>query len=158
VNDLRGRVIESEIERLYRDHSGRLWWAVLAFAHDREVANDAVAEAFAQALRRGPAIRDPARWVWRAAFRIAAGELKQPRSDRYTDNQQVYEMSEPASDLIEALRKLSPKQRAAVVLHHVGGYPAAEIASILGSTRAAVKVHLSQGRKRLRMILEEDDE
>jgi RNA polymerase sigma-70 factor (ECF subfamily) len=67
-------------------------------------------------------------------------------------------MSEPASDLIEALRKLSPKQRAAVVLHHVGGYSAAEIASILGSTRAAVKVHLSQGRKRLRMILEEDDE
>jgi RNA polymerase sigma-70 factor (ECF subfamily) len=158
VNDLRGRVIESDIERLYRDQSGRLWWAVLAFAHDREVANDAVAEAFAQAMRRGPAIRDPARWVWRAAFRIAAGELKQPTSDRKMDDQLVYEMSEPAHDLIEALQKLSPKQRSAVVLHHVGGYPAAEIASILGSTTAAVKVHLSQGRKRLRMILEENDE
>ena len=32
------------------------------------------AEAFAQALRRGTAIRDPRSWVWRAAYRIAAGE------------------------------------------------------------------------------------
>jgi RNA polymerase sigma factor (sigma-70 family) len=158
VEDLRGLVIKSDIERVYREHGGRLWWAVLAFAHNPEVASDAVAEAFAQALRRGPAIRDPARWVWRAAFRIAAAELKRGRSDPYGDDQLIYEMSEPALDLVDALQRLSPKQRAAVVLHHVGGYPAVEIASILGSTTAAVKVHLSKGRKRLRAILEEDDE
>ena len=63
------------LERVYREEGDRLWRAVLAFAGDPEVASDAVAEAFAQALRRGEAIRNPKRWVWRAAFRIAAGEL-----------------------------------------------------------------------------------
>ncbi|HYT78593.1 MAG TPA: sigma-70 region 4 domain-containing protein [Actinomycetota bacterium] len=41
-------------------------------------------------------------------------------------------------------------QRAAVVLHHVVGYPAREIAEILGSTTPAVHVQLSRARKRLR--------
>jgi DNA-directed RNA polymerase specialized sigma24 family protein len=41
-----------------------MWQAVLAFAGDPEVASDAVAEAFAQALRRGDAIRSPERWLW----------------------------------------------------------------------------------------------
>ncbi len=39
-----------ELERVYREHGARLWRAVLAFTGDREVASDAVAEAFAQAL------------------------------------------------------------------------------------------------------------
>jgi RNA polymerase sigma-70 factor, ECF subfamily len=158
VTGARGGVIESEIERVYRDDGARLWWAVLAFAHDRDVASDAVAEAFAQLLARGAAVRDPARWVWRAAFRIAAGELKRRHSAPFTEKRLSYEMTEPARDLIEALRQLSPKQRAAVVLHYLGGYPSADIASILGSTTAAVKVHLSQGRRRLRAILEDEDE
>jgi RNA polymerase sigma-70 factor (ECF subfamily) len=68
-----------EIERLYRERGDRIWRALLAFAGDPEVASDAVAEAFAQVLRRGDEVRDPERWVWRAAFRIAAGELKERR-------------------------------------------------------------------------------
>jgi hypothetical protein len=40
-----------------------MWRALLVFAGDAEVASDAVAEAFAQALRRGGEIRDPKRWV-----------------------------------------------------------------------------------------------
>lgn len=68
--------IRSEVERLYREQGQKLWWAVLAYAGDREVASDAVAEAFAQVLRRGAAVRSPDKWVWRAAFKIAAGELK----------------------------------------------------------------------------------
>jgi DNA-directed RNA polymerase specialized sigma24 family protein len=50
-----------------------MWQAVFAFAGDPEVASDAVAEAFAQALRRGDAIRSPERWLWRTVFRIALG-------------------------------------------------------------------------------------
>src|SRR6266545_5942807 len=46
-----------ELERLYRSQRGRMWQAVFAFAGDPEVASDAVAEAFTQALRRGDAIR-----------------------------------------------------------------------------------------------------
>jgi len=67
------------LERLYRDRGDRLWRAVLAYSGDPEVASDAVAEAFAQALRRGDAIRDLEAWLWRATFRIAAGDLADRR-------------------------------------------------------------------------------
>ena len=46
------------------------------YARDAEVASDAVAEAFAQALRRGDALRSPATWVWTVAFRLAEGLLR----------------------------------------------------------------------------------
>jgi len=38
------------------------------------------------------------------------------------------------------------------------GHCVKETAAILGSTPAAVKVHLSGGRRRLRTILEEEDD
>jgi RNA polymerase sigma-70 factor (ECF subfamily) len=134
-----------------------VWRAVLAFAGDPEVASDAVAETFAQALRRGNAVRDPGRWVWRTAFRIAAGMLKERRMvGPEQDIGSGYEMEPPALELVEALRRLSPRQRAAVVLHHAGGYPVREVAAILGSTPAAVKVHLKRGRDRLRDSLGEE--
>jgi RNA polymerase sigma-70 factor (ECF subfamily) len=145
------------LERLYREQGDRMWRAVLAFAGDPEVASDAVSEAFAQALRRGDAIRDAERWVWRSVFRIAAGELKARARTVQLEREGVYEMEEPARELVAALAKLSAKQRAAVVLHHAAGYPIRQVAGIVGSTPAAVKVHLMRGRRRLRELLEETD-
>ena len=147
---------QDRIEALYREQGARMWRSVLAFTGDREVASDAVAEAFAQALGRGGEIRDPARWVWKAAFRIAAGDLKRRRTI-IPPVESEYESPESAG-VIAALQRLSPHQRAAVVLHHYGGYRAAEVAEIIGSTTAAVKVHLSRGRKRLQALLSEHDD
>jgi RNA polymerase sigma-70 factor (ECF subfamily) len=149
----------ARLERVYREHGDRLWRAVLAFAGDPEVASDAVAEAFAQALRRGDEIREPDRWVWRAAFRIARGELKarRDRGQSFPLREERYGMDTETVELIEALRRLPTKQRASVVLHHGGGYPIREVALIIGSTPAAVRVHLSRGRRRLRDLMGGDD-
>ena len=144
------------LEALYRLDGGRLWRAVLMYAGDREVASDAVAEAFAQALRRDQAIRDPRRWVWRAAFRIAAGELKRRRRPAL-QIEEAYVQSDLPLLLREALARLSPKQRAAVVLHHYAGYPVRDVARIIGSTSSAVGVHLHRARDRLRRLLEDND-
>jgi RNA polymerase sigma-70 factor, ECF subfamily len=151
------REIATDIERLYREQGARMWRAVLAYSGDPEVTSDAVAETFAQALRRGDAVRDPERWVWRTAFRIAAGMLKE-RSviGPEQDIEHSCELETPAMELIEALRRLSPRQRAAVVLHHAAGYPVRDVAAILGSTPSAVKVHLKRGRDRLRDSLSEE--
>jgi RNA polymerase sigma-70 factor (ECF subfamily) len=146
------------IERLYRERGDRIWRGLLAFSGDPEVASDAVAEAFAQVLRRGDEVRDPERWVWRAAFRIAAGELKERRRTEVTVEARSYEMEEPARDLVVALGALSERQRVSVVLHDAAGYPAREVARIVGSTEAAVRVHLLRGRRRLRVLLEDDDD
>jgi RNA polymerase sigma-70 factor (ECF subfamily) len=145
------------LEETYREHAPKLWRALIAYTGDREVADDALSEAFAQAAARGPSLRAPERWIWTAAFRIAAGELKargrprpvvEPRND--VDATEVVA-------LLAALAKLPPKQRAALVLHYYGGYKAREIAPIVGSTAATVRVHLSAGRRRLRTLLEVDD-
>jgi RNA polymerase sigma-70 factor (ECF subfamily) len=144
------------VEALYREQGARLWRSVFAFTADREVANDAVAEAFAQLLRRGNEVREPRGWVWKSAFRIAAGELKRRSRERSQTIEGTYEFAE-SSGILGALGQLSPTQRAAVVLHHYGGYPVKDIAAILSSTAPAIRVHLSRGRKRLRGFLEDED-
>ena len=147
------------VEAIYRSDADRLWRAVFAFAADAEIASDAVAEAYAQVLRRGSAVRDPQAWTWRAAFRIASGTLKARRavpapaaqpadySDRYAD-----------PDLLAALRRLPEGQRAAVVLFYYADLPISQIAQHLGSNGLAVRANLSRGRRRLRQLLGDDDE
>lgn len=149
---------EGGLERLYREDGARLWRALVAFSGNREVASDAVSEAFAQALDRGDDLRDPQRWIWRAAFRIAAGELKDRGRFRAPGVDPGYEMEEPPWRLVAGLARLSPNQRAALVLHYYAGYTTKEIAGILGASAATVRVHLSQGRKRLSRTLEEPDD
>jgi len=145
---------ESELGRIFETEGKRLWRALVAFTRDREVASDAMAEAFAQALARGDELRTPERWVWRAAFRIATGELKARLRHPLLAEDPAYEMPEPPHDLIAALATLSPNQRAALILRHYAGYSTREVAQILGSSAATVRVHLSQGRRRLGHLLE----
>jgi DNA-directed RNA polymerase specialized sigma24 family protein len=57
--------LERKYARLFEQEADRLWRAVYAFSQDREIAADAVSEAFAQCIQRGDAVRSPARWVWR---------------------------------------------------------------------------------------------
>jgi len=154
-------VVEAQqsVEALYRSDADRLWRAVYAFAADADVASDAVAEAFAQVLNRGSAVRDPQAWTWRTAFRIASGALKARRvttagqtrpadySDRYAD-----------PDLLDALRRLPEGQRAAVVLFYYADLPVRQIGQRLGSNELAVRANLSRGRRRLRELLGDDDE
>jgi DNA-directed RNA polymerase specialized sigma24 family protein len=64
------------LEGVYRDEARRPWRAVYAYAGDSDIASDADSEAFVQCLERSPGVRSPAAWVWRAAFKIASGELQ----------------------------------------------------------------------------------
>ncbi len=144
----------SRVEAVYREQFQHLWRALLAYSGDRDIASDAAAEAFAQALRRDGELRSPERWVWKAAFRIAAGML-QERS-RFVDVPVVKaDTADSPFELRDALMAVSPMQRAALFLHYYGDYPPAEIARMVGSTQSAVRVHLFRGRKRLETMLRE---
>lgn len=145
----------TQIELIYREQGDKLWRSLMFTFGDSEVASDAVAESFAQAIRRGAALTDPGAWVWKAAYRIAAGEMKRMRSGTELPEDLEYEMPEPAVDLFRALQKISVKQRAAVVLGDYAGYTNREIATIIGSTPSAVGVHLHRARRALRRYLEE---
>jgi len=144
----------TDLERCYQNQREKLWRALLLFSGIPEVASDAMAEAFTQALRRGDAIRDLDRWVWRTAFAIARGELKRLGTAEPLADMPI-EMPDPTVDLVRALEHLSSKQRASIVLHHYAGYSTKETAEIIGSTAPAVGVHLYRARARLRMLLQE---
>jgi RNA polymerase sigma factor (sigma-70 family) len=148
----------TSVEEVFRVHGARLCRSLLLYAGDPEIARDAVAEAFAQAVRREEHLRSPLAWITRAAYKIAAGELKDRRRTAYPLVELPYEMPEPASDLVAALARLSAKQRAAAVLHFYEGYTKAETAEIIGSTASAVGVHLHRARTRLRDLLGDDDD
>jgi RNA polymerase sigma-70 factor (ECF subfamily) len=147
----------SELGSVYRNEGPAIWRALLAFAGDAAIAEDALAEAFAQALARGDELLQPARWIWRVAFRVAAGELKERRRSGPLEVEPTYEHPDSIAHVIAALGELSPNQRLAVVLHDYADRPVPEIAATLGASRATVHVHLSKGRKRLRSLLEDDD-
>jgi RNA polymerase sigma-70 factor (ECF subfamily) len=149
---------QSDIEALYRADADRLWRAIYAFASDPEIANDAVAEAYAQLLRRGQAVRDPAAWVWRTAFRISRGELKTRRlavdpSLNPTEHLDAY----ADHDLLTAVRRLPEGQRAVVILFYYADLPIRQIADRLGTNGLAVRANLSRGRRRLRQLLGDRD-
>jgi RNA polymerase sigma-70 factor, ECF subfamily len=142
-----------QLEALYFTDGDRLWRALLAFAGDPDVASDSVAEAFAQALRRGDALHNQQAWVWRAGFRIAAGELKKRRSTTSRIPDLGYLDHEVDTDLIDALAQLPAKQRAAVVLFYYADASIREIARRTGTSQLAVRANLSRGRMRLKQIL-----
>jgi RNA polymerase sigma-70 factor (ECF subfamily) len=155
----------------WEQHHQRLWRSVLAWSGDADVASDAVAEAFAQCLRRGDEVRDVAAWVWRAAFRIAAGMLADARQavpvaggvpieGRQVDGLRVaaVEMPHEVVELTGALARLSDDDRTVVVLALVGGWPAADIARFTGRSAGAVRVRLHRARRQLIAWLEDDDD
>ena len=121
-------------------------------------AEDVAVEALARAyvswdeLRTAPH-RDA--WALRVAANVAYDQLrKRSRSRRETP---VRASTEAATDQVElrlllapALRKLSRRQREAVILSHMVGLSHEEIASVLGCSVGSVKVHVKRGMDRLR--------
>jgi RNA polymerase sigma-70 factor (ECF subfamily) len=145
------------LEKLFIEESPRLWRSLLAYSRDPDIASDAVAEAFTLAMEAKKPIESLAGWLWRVAFRIATAELKRRRR-LSPDSIEQADWAAPAVELLSALRSLSARQRGAIVLHYYADRPVEEVARILGSTSAAVRVHLMRGRRRLREILETSDE
>jgi DNA-directed RNA polymerase specialized sigma24 family protein len=144
------------VESVYRSIHGRLWRALWSFTGDREVASDAEAEAFAEVLRRGDAVDDVSGWVWRSAFRIAAGLLAE-RSRPVPSTAVSEETSGPGSvaEFLGLLGGLSSQQRACVVLRYVGDLSAGEIGGVLGTSAATVRVQLHRAHGSLRRSLKE---
>jgi RNA polymerase sigma factor (sigma-70 family) len=61
--------------------------------------------------------------------------------------------SELGLDVLQAIAHLTPAQRAVVVLHHYGGYPVDEVATIVGAPVETVRSRLRLAMARLRAEL-----
>jgi RNA polymerase sigma-70 factor (ECF subfamily) len=150
---------DRDYERLFREAAPALWRSLYGFTGGRrQIAEDALAEAFARAIERDAGIRRPLPYIYRTAFRLASVELERDRSRGNQPPDPVASEAPDLVDLIRALDTLPAKQRAAVILHDEEGYPSAEVARLMGLSPATVRVHLHRGRKRMRALLgtEED--
>ena len=142
-----------DFDALFREAGPGVFRTLYAYTGGRrDIAEEAMAEAFARALARSGTIRDPISWIYRTAFRLANEEL---RAERRRGPAPVEEGSPPPEldGLIESLRRLSPNQRAAIVLRHVLDLDIAEVAHRMGTAQPTVRVHLHRGRNKLRELL-----
>ena len=121
------------------------------------MADEAVAEAFAQAGGEMERIRNLKSWLYSVAFRIARKELKhRHRGTISADLVPTADATEPTAapeavlDLMRELRRLSPRQRGVLVLRDAMGYSTRETAGTLRISEVAVRVHLHAARRRLR--------
>jgi RNA polymerase sigma-70 factor (ECF subfamily) len=141
-----------DLEALFRAEGDNVYRTLYAFTGGRaDVAEEATAEAFARAIASRDRLRDPLAWVYRVAFRVAIDELRRDR--RRTTLTDAPIAPPEFAGLVEALRKLSPNQRAAIVLRHMLDLDVAEVAKRMGVAAPTVRVHLHRGRERLRELL-----
>jgi RNA polymerase sigma-70 factor (ECF subfamily) len=144
-----------EIEALFRAAGPELWRALYGFTGGRrQVAEDAIAEAFARAIEHEASVREPLPWIYRTAFRLATRELQREKRPVPVAPDPVPGIDPlDVQELLDALGQLSPHQRAAVLLHDEQGFTSPEVGRLLGMAAPTVRVHLFRGRRRLRALL-----
>jgi RNA polymerase sigma-70 factor, ECF subfamily len=148
---------------LVRASAARLDAAARLILRDRELAADAVQDAYVGAWRNLPGLRDPDRfdgWLHRLLVRSCIDALRRRRSRPVEVELQPLDgptVGDPAKDVVEreliddALRRLDPTWRAVVVLHYFLGMPLPEAAAALGIPLGTAKsrLHRSLGLMRL---------
>lgn len=156
-------VLVDAFEQLFRAEYPRLVRS-LAVAHDSQLAEDAVQEAFIAAQQRWSHVGDlddPAGWVRRVAVNRLANSHRNHR--RRHEILATVRPPDPATlepadlDLRRAVRALPDRQRLTLCLHHLAGYSVAEVAAMLDVAAGTVKSNLHDARSALRRVLEVPD-
>ena len=106
-----------------------------------------------------PSIRDPRAYLLRTATNVWIDTLRRRETEARTmadaaDTAADDKPLDAATDIRDAgsrlLQRLSPQERAAVVLKEIFDMPIEEIAALLTTTTGAIKAALHRGRDRLR--------
>ena len=147
---------EDRVERLYREQGRRLWAAVLAYTRDRDVADDAVAEAFAQLLRRE---RRGARSAGMGVDHRLPDRRRRAVQRRPSGNDAIPEVVHldefVDTEILDAVTQLPERQRAAILLFYYADRPVREAAQMLGMSSSTFRVHLTRARRHLSRTLDD---
>src|SRR5262245_1215483 len=136
-----------------------LWFVV----HDHELAQEIAQDAFIELHRQWRKVRSydrPDLWVRRVALRTAEREaaraVRPRRAERSLHSVDTVPAAElPDPEIRAALLRLSPTQRAVVVLFYLEDRPMEEVADLLGCRPSTGFVHLHRARHRLAELLSE---
>jgi RNA polymerase sigma-70 factor (ECF subfamily) len=148
----------AEFDAFYAATSHRLVGQVFAMTGNLCEAEDALQEAYIQAWRHWPKIREyqsPEGWVRSVAFKLCVNAWWKARN-RIAAHRRASAAREDAPPLgpdllvvVEALRRLPEKQRRALVLHYIADLPVEQIAAETGAAPGTVKSWLARGRRAL---------
>jgi len=145
---------------------------MMLVVHNRDLGEQVAQEAFTSVYERWSAIESEehaVRFTYRIGLNLAAshhrrerrwGLLMASRRAALAPGATRGHEDDVANRLVvfEALRQLSPKQRASVVLVDYAGFDDHAAGRILGAAPATIRVHLSRGRHALRRALGAPDE
>lgn len=95
-------------------------------------------------------------WLYRVAFNVANDELRRERRNGVGVRDAVQQPSD-LSEVLEALKRLPPRERAVMALFYVLDLPVREVAARLGISAATVRVHLTRGRRHLAALLDDEE-
>jgi RNA polymerase sigma-70 factor (ECF subfamily) len=166
---------EAALGELIARYQERLFRIAYRVLRDGGRAEDAVADALAAVWFRCGSWRGDATagtWIHQVGYRVVIDHARsRGRWWRIWTRAKPSESSDPsavaaASDhraevsrkLDQALATLSAEDRALVHLHYFEEQSLAEIATIVNTTRDALKMRLSRARARLRQVLGDGDE
>ncbi|MCU1501606.1 MAG: polymerase sigma factor, sigma-70 family [Ilumatobacteraceae bacterium] len=157
IGELREIVTVDTVESLFRAHYGRLVRALTLVGGSRELAADAVQEAFVKAhlhWRRISRYDDPVGWIRRVAInRLRDDHRRQTRkahAEQRMSNERPVNLEPTIDESAQLLAELPRQQRLAMALYYVDGMSVVEVATAMKLSTGAVKFHLHQGRERLR--------
>ncbi len=161
-----GRDDETDLRALYAGTYRRLVGVVGAVADNRDVAEEAVQDAFVRLIKcwdRVSRYDDPEAWVRRAAFGYLSNYRRKVRNGLAAARRQAVRPvasagpTADAVDLAAALGRLPIAQRAVVVLQALG-LSIEEIARDLDVPVGTVKSRLSRARAALAPLLREESD
>jgi RNA polymerase sigma-70 factor (ECF subfamily) len=142
---------------------GELTRQLTAMTADPELARDVLQEAYARAWQRWSRVStfdNPVAWVRTVAWRLAVSHFRRVavaeralRALRVRSDQLPPSAVDEALDVRDALRRLSPEQRRALVLHDLCGMTMDQVADETGVSIGTVKSRLSRGRAALTRVL-----
>lgn len=133
---------------------------VFLICHDYQHAQDVTQDAFVELLRHWNTVSTfdrPGAWVRRVAIRLVMRSMRREtlRGRAETSFAPKPPLAPGDVDLLNAVGRLPPRQRTAVVLFYFEDRPLTEIADLLGCSRSTAGVHLHRARARLGQLLEE---
>lgn len=154
-----------ELTAFVRREHPRLVAAMTLLLDDRAVAEEVAQEALLRAASRWERVStlaSPGGWTHRVAVHLATSQLRRRALERRTRSrfraEEVEEAVDSATALTvrAALAELSERDRRLLVLHHVLGWSAAELADHDGGTPEAMRQRLVRARAALRAVLGAD--
>lgn len=156
------------VERLYREEAVSLVRLARLFTDDRTGAEDVVQEAFIRLYRSADRIQDPAKstaYLRSIVLNLVRdqnrrGLMSLRHQDAMIDRRRPENPEDQAvteerdHEVIEALDRLSARQRACLVLRYYSEMTEHEIAATLGISANSVKTHCRRGMAALAAALE----